>query len=273
MSSIDQRTRASASVTQSVRGCSSGPTSGSALSSRARRAGCSVHRYYDPGSDQFLSVDPAIATTGQAYAFANYDPLNVMDPLGLYGSSFGFSDSFFTSIDYIGAYGQAVQNNAPNPAVSAYLAAAYAQQQVNAAVSAYLSAVYQASQAAEKSTAINSYMAIASHTVVAPFLWAQICVNAILEGCMNFTELDNGRVEVGKPSLAIGVELPVPAGINVNGGGFSRGETPSDVFGTHATQLSCTTGDGVGLGYNLDQNAVPFGSFGTPGCAIFVGIH
>ena len=85
MSSIDQRTRASASVTQSVRGCSSGPTSGSALSSRARRAGCSVHRYYDPGSDQFLSVDPAIAQTGQAYAFANNDPLNVTDPLGLSG--------------------------------------------------------------------------------------------------------------------------------------------------------------------------------------------
>jgi RHS repeat-associated protein len=41
------------------------------------------HRFYDPGSDQFLSVDPAIAQTGQAYAFAGDNPLNATDPLGL----------------------------------------------------------------------------------------------------------------------------------------------------------------------------------------------
>ena len=42
-----------------------------------------VDRYYDPATDQFLSVDPELAETGQAYAFTGDDPLNRTDPLGL----------------------------------------------------------------------------------------------------------------------------------------------------------------------------------------------
>jgi hypothetical protein len=42
-----------------------------------------VNRYYTPTTDQFLSVDPELAETGQPYAFTNDDPLNLMDPLGL----------------------------------------------------------------------------------------------------------------------------------------------------------------------------------------------
>ena len=44
-----------------------------------------VNRYYDPSTDQFLSVDPAVATTGQPYTFTGDDPLNATDPLGLQG--------------------------------------------------------------------------------------------------------------------------------------------------------------------------------------------
>ena len=43
-----------------------------------------VGRYYDPGTDQFLSVDPDLAETGQPYAFTGDDPLNATDPLGLW---------------------------------------------------------------------------------------------------------------------------------------------------------------------------------------------
>jgi hypothetical protein len=42
-----------------------------------------VNRYYDPTTDQFLSVDPDVAETGQPYAFTGDDPLNASDPLGL----------------------------------------------------------------------------------------------------------------------------------------------------------------------------------------------
>ena len=42
-----------------------------------------VNRYYDPTTDQFLSIDPDVPTTGQPYVFTNDDPLNGVDPLGL----------------------------------------------------------------------------------------------------------------------------------------------------------------------------------------------
>lgn len=43
-----------------------------------------IDRYYDPSSDQFLSIDPDVATTGQPYSFTGDDPLNATDPLGLH---------------------------------------------------------------------------------------------------------------------------------------------------------------------------------------------
>ncbi|HET9060142.1 MAG TPA: RHS repeat-associated core domain-containing protein [Acidimicrobiales bacterium] len=33
-------------------------------------------RWYDPGTDQFASVDPEVTTTGQAFAYAGDDPVN-----------------------------------------------------------------------------------------------------------------------------------------------------------------------------------------------------
>jgi RHS repeat-associated protein len=42
-----------------------------------------VHRYYDPATGQFLSVDPDISTTNQAYEYAGDDPVDQEDPSGL----------------------------------------------------------------------------------------------------------------------------------------------------------------------------------------------
>ncbi len=41
-----------------------------------------IDRYYDPSTDQFMSVDPDVMETGQPYAFTGDDPLNATDPLG-----------------------------------------------------------------------------------------------------------------------------------------------------------------------------------------------
>jgi hypothetical protein len=41
-----------------------------------------INRYYDPATDQFLSIDPDVAKTDQPYIFTNDDPLNAEDPLG-----------------------------------------------------------------------------------------------------------------------------------------------------------------------------------------------
>jgi RHS repeat-associated protein len=42
-------------------------------------------RYNDPATDQFLTLDPALGSTGQPYSYANDDPVNVTDPNGLCG--------------------------------------------------------------------------------------------------------------------------------------------------------------------------------------------
>jgi hypothetical protein len=41
-----------------------------------------INRYYDPSTDQFLSIDPDVATTDQPYVFTNDNPLNSEDPEG-----------------------------------------------------------------------------------------------------------------------------------------------------------------------------------------------
>jgi len=41
------------------------------------------NRYYDPTTEQFISMDPAVNTTHQPYEFANDDPINESDPSGL----------------------------------------------------------------------------------------------------------------------------------------------------------------------------------------------
>jgi RHS repeat-associated protein len=48
---------------------------------------CALNRYYDPSTDQFITVDPAVMQTGQTNAYDRGDPLNQTDPLGLYKSS------------------------------------------------------------------------------------------------------------------------------------------------------------------------------------------
>lgn len=63
-----------------------------------------VHRYYDPATEQFLSVDPLVDQTGTPYAFTNGDPVNEMDPTGL-GFSLG---NFIEGVDFgLEAFGAA----------------------------------------------------------------------------------------------------------------------------------------------------------------------
>ena len=42
-----------------------------------------VHRYYDPSTGQFLSVDPLVDQTGTPYAYTGGDPVNLEDPGGM----------------------------------------------------------------------------------------------------------------------------------------------------------------------------------------------
>jgi len=47
-----------------------------------RTSGCAAHRYYDPTTGEFLTVDPDVASTKQPYTYAGDDPVNATDPSG-----------------------------------------------------------------------------------------------------------------------------------------------------------------------------------------------
>jgi hypothetical protein len=54
-----------------------------ALSRRRCSRRVVFNRYYDPSTEQFLSIDPDVAETGQPYTYIGDDPLDGTDPLGL----------------------------------------------------------------------------------------------------------------------------------------------------------------------------------------------
>lgn len=45
-------------------------------------------RYYDPTTGQFMTMDPLVASTQEAYGYAGNNPINGTDPLGLFGLPF-----------------------------------------------------------------------------------------------------------------------------------------------------------------------------------------
>jgi len=58
-----------------------------------------MNRYYDSSTDQFLSVDAMVQTTGQPYVFTNDNPLNATDPLGQCG---GWFHVICSASDFVG---------------------------------------------------------------------------------------------------------------------------------------------------------------------------
>ena len=54
---------------------------------RKSRSGLvAVNRYYDPITGQFMSVDPLVTKTHQAYVYTSDNPVNISDPTGALGS-------------------------------------------------------------------------------------------------------------------------------------------------------------------------------------------
>ena len=75
-----------------------------------------VHRYYDPATEQFLSVDPLVDLTGTPYAFTAGDPINGVDPSGL---MIGQPDTGGLSIQSILSNPRVLQGLSPNEVQSA----------------------------------------------------------------------------------------------------------------------------------------------------------
>jgi RHS repeat-associated protein len=57
-----------------------------------------INRYYDPTTGQFLTVDPLVDETGQAYAYVGDEPVNRSDPSGQYTEGICFEGSVVAGI-------------------------------------------------------------------------------------------------------------------------------------------------------------------------------
>jgi RHS repeat-associated protein len=62
-------------------------------------------RYYDPNTQQFLTVDPLAGQTGQPYGYARESPVNLVDPSGLCPQSKCFDYSLALAAPLNLAYG------------------------------------------------------------------------------------------------------------------------------------------------------------------------
>ena len=71
----------------------------------------SVGRYYDPGTGQFLNVDPLVEQTGQAYAYTGDDPVNGVDPNGAAASPLPVNLGSITADDCSGVTQLVDQDN------------------------------------------------------------------------------------------------------------------------------------------------------------------
>lgn len=69
------------------------------------------HRYYDPTTGQFISVDPLVQSTGQPYSYANDDPVNLADPTGMLIECTSMSGCGADSGDHAGPSGIGCSQN------------------------------------------------------------------------------------------------------------------------------------------------------------------
>ncbi len=103
-----------------------------------------VNRYYTPTSAEFLSVDPMLGSTHQPYAFANGDPLNESDPLGLKG--WYCVDNYKGHSGYTSHYFQGTNYGAPNGKCGTFLSWLSYQTQTTIQYFEFIAALGSASQ-------------------------------------------------------------------------------------------------------------------------------
>ena len=89
----------------------------------------SIDSYYDPATGQFISSDPLVNITGQPYAYVGDDPVNNVDPSGLFcwglcSISNAWNDTGGKVVHYVAKHKAAIAEIAVGTAVAAGVVAA-----------------------------------------------------------------------------------------------------------------------------------------------------
>lgn len=147
-----------------------------------------INRYYDPSTDQFLSLDPDVATTDEPYVYSGDDPLNAEDPLGLSPATVALGDA---QTDLAAREAAAALN--PD---AANLAAVRALQEREA--SALRTVTSQSTGASESSASITPNQAVRAYVSAASNYNARI---AQAGGIARDTGITGGMPSVAIPGL------------------------------------------------------------------------
>ena len=207
-----------------------------------------INRYYDPGSGQFLTVDPAVQATGQRYAGFSDNPLNLTDPFGL---SVGYCSPGDCPTEH---GGNAVINFAGtgNPAGQRPPSAGtqgYSQSVIGVSATALVPA--SSSQLASIASSNPGAKAAVNDYVQTPKSFGSLCVNliAVNQDCLTFTA-DGVYVSTG-----VGIGTPGVTGSY----GITQGESINSAMTGWSTCVDGAFAWVVGLGHCW-SNAVASGS-------------
>jgi len=180
-------------------------------------------RYYDPATAQFLSRDPLVATTGQPYAYAAADPLNLTDPSGPCANDLPIcpweavgqatdaaASDAHTSYNFVTATGSSFARTIGNGAVGTYYSLAEAARLIpltgpflDGGIRPYLLHVSgDLSDAAVTANHLDIAWDLVSQSVAAPFKAALACPSATTIGTAAGDTLGNLALLFGPNKLA-----------------------------------------------------------------------
>jgi len=220
-----------------------------------------INRYYDPATDQFLSVDPLVERTGEPYAFTGDDPLNATDPLGLkgwyciagYDGQAGYTTHYFKGNKYGAANGACIDGHTYAQVAAFALAyEAWLARNSHSAVTAGPSAASQA---------VSDYINWGNQN--ANNLYISVCGAFILIACYGMA---------GRNHVSIGFGVGVP-GISATMGGVQGATADQYLCGESVTvggAYGPNLAGGAEVGMNPRTGDSAFGiQVGTPGFGAF----
>jgi RHS repeat-associated protein len=221
-----------------------------------------VDRYYDPTTDQFISVDPDVAESGQPYAFVGDDPVNETDPTGKVPTCGGQSGACEQS-----SPGRPETFDAPPPPVMGPPQNSITEGFIHANPNSYESAAEFYNSAAPPGADRQTYyqffvQSYEGNLITVPDNdFIELCGSlVILNGCLSYGGHFHASVGVGLNTGIFSVDLAV---------GTVKGATADQFLCGSTISISKTYGVGIDIASNPGKGDLATGfELGTPNTTV-----